>query len=119
MTISSNQMNIIIVGLLIGLVFVGLAVSGHLETEKKYVAQGNPDVYITFSNRDNSFFYHGAGNQNFQGTYVETPTDYSIFFEDGSGVVYTRYSNDSIALKPENKTVFVREESTGLQKFGL
>lgn len=116
---SKNQMNVIIGLLLLGIIFLGIVGTGYLETEKKYVAKGNPNVYITFNREDNKFFYHGEGEQNFQGTYMETPTDFSIFFDDGSGAVYTRYENDSIALKPENKTVFVREECTGLQKMGL
>ena len=116
---SKNQMNIIIACLVLCLIVIGLAGSGNLITEKKYVAKGNPSTYIIFNSKDNTFFYHGEGEQNYKGTYIETPTDYSIFFEDGSGVVYTRYQNDSISLLPDCKVVFVREECTGLQKLGF
>jgi len=117
--VSKNQMNIIIIFLFLGIIIIGLAGSGYLITEKTYTLTGNPDVYITFNTKDNTFFYHGTGDRNYQGRYIETDTDYSIFFDDGSGMIYTKFENGSIAMKAENAPVFVREESTGLQKLGL
>jgi len=117
--VSKNQMNIIIVCLFLGIIIIGLAGSGCLITEKKYVIPGNQNVYLIFNTKDHTVFYHGEGTQNYQGTFIESDTDYSIFFQDGSGVIYTKFENGSIALKPENNPVFEMVESTGLQKLGL
>ncbi|MDD2260564.1 MAG: hypothetical protein PHO87_06180 [Acholeplasmataceae bacterium] len=117
--VSKNQMNIIIACLFLGLIIIGLAGSGYLITEKKYTLHGDPNVYITFNTKDHTFFYHGTGDRNYQGTYIETDTDYSVFFDDGSGMIYTKFENGSIAMISENAPVFEMVESTGLQKLGL
>jgi hypothetical protein len=83
MMVSKGQMNVIIMILILGIVCIGiagLANSGMLIKEKKYIQLDKPDNYITFNMKTQKAFLHwGTVNQIAEGNFVETETDYSIF----------------------------------------
>jgi hypothetical protein len=82
---TKTQMNILIVILILGILCVGsigLANTGHLEKEKKFVYLEKPDNYVTFDTHTHRAFIHfGSVNSTGVGSYIETDQDFNIYLD--------------------------------------
>jgi hypothetical protein len=77
-----------------------LFASGCAAKETKYAAAKNPEMYVVFHNDEGkTAFYHSAGVENFQGTWTETKTDYTMFLDDRSSLVFEKMDDGSIGMK--------------------
>jgi len=121
---TKSRMNIII-GILIFMILcvglVGLANSGTLVKEKKYVQLEKPDNYITFNMKTQRVFIHwGTVGAVYQGDFKETDTDFSVFLDKSlEHVIYTKFDNGTISLAPDYPQYFTYEKGTFLNQLGL
>jgi hypothetical protein len=122
--VSKGQMNVLLVVMgiiIICMAVLGLANSGYLVKEKKYVYPEKPNDYIIFYTQTHRAFIHfGSENKTGIGDYIETDTDYSIFLDKSTeNIVFTKFANNSISLAPDYPEYFVYEKGTFLNQLGL
>jgi hypothetical protein len=69
------------------------------------------------------FFHSNDNKTNYKGTYVETDTDYTLFLDNpltsGTGMVMTKFDNDSIAAPPDYSVIFIHQKGSFLNRLGL
>jgi hypothetical protein len=93
------------------IIAVLLSTSGCAAKEQKYAATKNPELYVVFNNdQEKTAFYHSAGVENYKGTWEETDTDYTMFIDDGSSLVFTKMEGGKIGMKLNSGNVAVYQK---------
>lgn len=123
--VTKGQMNVVIGLLILSIACIGvygLANSGMLVKEKKYVNPDDKSNYIIFYSEDKTALVLKEGEA-YQAKYVETDAAYSIFVTMGNtevskGIVLEKI--DSGHIKGTNSTtVFVLEKGTFFNNLGF